>query len=251
MKSVCSSPTANHLTSFPVTAVTAALGSGKARPAGCTRTPLATGHPRTPPHPGRGTLPSCGTVRGQGESTQRTPWGHLPPTLTRDPNCPDRRPEGLPFPTGPSPSLLLETPVPRRPAFRGCTILRKSQALVPAPQPFLIPPKAWLAMPPSPRTQHLGSAPLPRQVSLALTVAHPHPKRSSSNTPGRPSCPRDPPPTEWLVRGTLGQPRGRWSWGGRGPHPAQRGSPPGGGCVLPAPPSLRLGARATTQPLFS
>lgn len=73
MKSVCSSPTAKHLTSFPVAVVTAALGPGKPRHLG----PRAAS-----PLPGAPAPPSLGPGGpAQGESTQGCSRGTYRPHL--------------------------------------------------------------------------------------------------------------------------------------------------------------------------
>lgn len=99
MKSVCSSPTAKHLTSFPVAAVTAAPGPGKPRHQGPHVTPGA-------PAP---SSPGPGGPSWQGRVYTGTFTGHLPPTLAGGPDCPG----SLSLPILPGSGLTLETPVPQ------------------------------------------------------------------------------------------------------------------------------------------
>lgn len=253
MKSVCSSPTANHLTSFPVTAVTAALGSGKARPAGQTQTPQATRHPGPQAHPGRGTLPSLGTAPAQGESAQRTSPGHLPPTLARGPDCPDSRQEGCPLPIVPSPSLMLETPVPR-PDFHGMHNSENPNSRLWSPRPFHVPRRAWLAVLPSPLTQQLGSAPSPQAGELSLD--------SHTHTPGM-ACPTagggGPVAATWgaWCRWPEGQKRpapgtaaGNREPEGQGSPSCSEGQPRRGGLILPCSPLPLLRSQGHHSPFI-
>lgn len=273
MKSVCSSPTANHLTSFPVTAVTAALGSGKACPAGQTQTPQATRHPGPQAHPGRGTLPSLGTAPAQGESADREP--HRGTYHPLSPGVPtalivDKR--GAPFPQSPAPASCWRPQCPGQ-TSTGYTILRTQTLGFGALSPFMSHRGPGRLCPhhPSPSIWALGSptdsftraptthSPPAGELSLDSHTHAPgvaHPKAGGGGpvpaTWGAwcrwPEGQKRPAP--WGSRRGTGS-RGTGSRRGRGPHPAQRGSPAGEASYSPAPLSLRLGARATTLPLFS
>lgn len=91
MKSVCSSPTANHLTSFPALAVTGAPGPRRARPPASPRNHRPHVAPASP-RPGDPS--SLGPHPYTGRITRRTSRMHLPPIPAR----------GSPFPWFPAPA---------------------------------------------------------------------------------------------------------------------------------------------------